>query len=318
MGRWWDDDVFRGSVVLEPLAQTGLTFLFLAGAALFVLAWPLGAGELYAPVGLGALGLLAAALLVRPLVYAVLVLELAVAFSVLILHSGIGGTRYLTFFVLALPGPLIAHWLLDMYALTPDQLGLLRTASLLIGLSFALMLGLVPFHPWVPALGRGESPLSIALIFSAVGGTVWFLLLDYLQTYPWIDQSPYWFPALTAMGIGTAVVGGLLGAAPRGWGALLGYAVMVDTGMLTLALVRADALGVELERAMVLTRVWGVLTAAAGLAAVGAGGPSSRGWRSALGAVALVAGLLTLAGFPPTVGFASRWGLYRLIFRINP
>jgi formate hydrogenlyase subunit 3/multisubunit Na+/H+ antiporter MnhD subunit len=93
---------------------------------------------------------------------------------------------------------------------------------------------------------------------------------------------------------------------------------MVDTGMLTLALVRADALGVELERAMVLTRVWGVLTAAAGLAAVGAGGPSSRGWRSALGAVALVAGLLTLAGFPPTVGFASRWGLYRLIFQDQP
>ncbi len=309
---------FGRSVVLDSLAQTGLMFLFLAGAALFGLAWPLGAGELYAPVGLGTLGLLAAALVFRPLVYAVLILELAVAVSVLVLHTGIGGTRYLTFFVLALPGPLIAHWLLDMYALTPDQAGLLQTASLLIGLSFALMLGLVPFYPWVPALGRGESPLAIGLIFSAVGGTVWFLLLDYLQTYPWISQSPYWFPALTAMGVGTAVVGGLLGAAPRGWGALLGYAVMVDTGMLTLALVRADALGVELERAMMLTRVWGVITAVAGLAAVGAGGNSSRGLRSAWGAVALMAGLLTLAGFPPTVGFASRWGLYRLLFQDQP
>lgn len=309
---------FGRSVVLGPLAHTGLTFLFLAGAALFLLAWPLGAADPYAPVGMGMLGLLAAALVVRPLVYGMLILELAVAFSVLILHSGIGGTRYLTFFVLALPGPLIAHWLLDMYALTPDQAGLLRTASLLIGLSFALMLGLVPFHPWVPALGRGESPLSVALIFSAVGGTVWFLLLDYLQTYPWISQSPYWFPALSAMGIGTAVIGGLLGAAPRGWGALLGYAVMVDTGMLTLALARADTLGVELERAMMLTRVWGVITAAAGLAAVGAGESPSRGLRSVWGALALMAGLLTLAGFPPTVGFASRWGLYRLLFRDQP
>ncbi len=306
------------SVVFGPLAQVGLTFLFLAGAALFLLAGLLETGELYPSIGLGTLGLLAAALVVRPLVYAVLILELAVAFSVLILHSGIGGTRYLTFFVLALPGPLIAHWLLDMYALTPDQTGLLQTASLLVGLSFALMLGLVPFHPWVPALGRGELPMAIALIFSAVGGTVWFLLLDYLRTYPWVSQSPYWVPALTAMGIGTAVVGGLLGAAPRGWGALLGYAVMVDTGMLTLALVRADALGVELERAMMLTRVWGVLTAAAGLSAVGAEGIPPRGWRSAWGAVALMVGLLTLSGFPPTVGFASRWGLYRLLFQDQP
>lgn len=310
--------VLGRSIVQGPLAQTGLTFLFLMGAALFLLAWPLGMGETYTPIGLGGLALLAAALVVRPLVYAILILELAVALSILILRGGGGETRYLTFFVLALPGPLIAHWLLDMYALTPDQPWLLRTASLLIGFSFALMLGLVPFHPWVPALGRGESPLSVALIFSAVGGTVWFLLLDYLQTYPWVSQSPYWFPALTAMGIGTAVVGGLLGAVPRGWGALLGYAVMVDTGMLTLALMLADAVGVELERAMMLTRVWGVITASGGLAAVGEGSASPQRWRSAWGMVALVVGLLTLAGFPPTVGFASRWGLYRLLFQDRP
>jgi len=305
------------SVVLGPGAQVGLTFLFLSGAALFLLAWPLESGELYAPVGLGALVLLAAALVVRPLVYAVLILELAVAFSVLLLRGGLGGARYLTFFVLALPGPLVAHWLLDMYALTPDQTGLLNTASLLIGFSFALMLGLVPFHPWVPALARRESPLSVALIFSAVGGTVWFLLLDYLQTYPWLGGSPYWSSALTALGIGTVVIGGLLGTTRRGWGALLGYAVMVDTGMLVLALGRGGAVGLELERAMVLTRAWGVLTMAAGLSAVGAAEEAEHG-RSPWGAVAAAAGLLSLAGFPPTVGFVSRWGLYRLLFPEQP
>ncbi|MGB9889733.1 MAG: hypothetical protein ACPLTQ_08720, partial [Anaerolineae bacterium] len=203
--------VFGRFIVLDSLSQTALTFLFLIGAALFLLAWPLESGDLYAPIGLGVLGLLAAALVVRPLVYAMLLLELAVALSVLLLRGGVGGARYLTFCVLALPGPLIAHWLLDMYALTPDQAGLLYTASLLIGLSFALMLGLVPFHPWIPALARKESPLAVALIFSAVGGTVWFLLLDYLRTYPWLSQSPYWSSALTALGVGTAVIGGLLG-----------------------------------------------------------------------------------------------------------
>ncbi len=306
------------SVLVGSLAQTALTFLFMIGAALFLLAWPLESGELYAPIGLGVLGLLAAALVVRPLVYAMLLLELAVAFSVLLLRGGVGGARYLTFCILALPGPLVAHWLLDMYALTPDQAGLLHTASLLIGLSFALMLGLVPFHPWVPALARGESPLAVALIYSAVGGTAWFLLLDYLQTYPWLGQSPYWSSALTVLGVGTAVIGGLLGTTRRGWGALLGYAVMVDTGMLVLALGRGEAVGLELERAMMLTRTWGVLTMAAGLAAVGVRRESAEpGW-SPWGAVAAAAGLLSLAGFPPTVGFVSRWGLYRLLFQEHP
>lgn len=310
--------VFGRSIVLDSLSQTALTFLFLIGAALFLLAWPLESGELYPPIGLGVLGLLAAALIVRPLVYAMLLLELAVALSVLLLHGGEGGARYLTFCVLALPGPLVAHWLLDMYALTPDRAGLLHAASLLIGLSFALMLGLVPFHPWVPALARRESPLAVALIFSAVGGTVWFLLLDYLRTYSWLDQSPYWSSALTILGVGTAVVGGLLGTTRRGWGALLGYAVMVDTGMLVLALGMGEAVGLELERAMMLTRTWGVLTMAAGLAAIGVRQElAERGW-SPWGAVAATAGLLSLAGFPPTVGFVSRWGLYRLLFQTQP
>jgi formate hydrogenlyase subunit 3/multisubunit Na+/H+ antiporter MnhD subunit len=70
----------------------------------------------------------------------------------------------------------------------------------------------------------------------------------------------------------------------------------------------------ELERAMMLTRAWGVLTMAAGLSAVGATGGAEHG-RSPWGAVAAAAGLLSLAGFPPTVGFVSRWGLYRLLFR---
>lgn len=310
--------VFGRSIVLDSLSQTALTFLFLIGAALFLLAWPLESGELYAPIGLGVLGLLTAALVIRPLVYAMLILELAVALSVLLLRGGVAGARYLTFCILALPGPLVAHWLLDMYALTPDQVGLLHTASLLIGLSFALMLGLLPFYPWVPALARRESPLSVALIFSAVGGTVWFLLLDYLQTYPWLDQSPYWSTALTVLGVGTAVVGGLLGTTRRGWGALLGYAVMVDTGMLMLALGRGEALGLELERAMMLTRTWGVLTMAAGLSAIGLRQGAGESEGSPWGAVAATAGLLSLTGFPPTVGFVSRWGLYRLLFQEHP
>lgn len=310
---------FGRAIALTPSAQTALTFLYFTGTALFILAGVLEPRSLYAPLGLGVIGLLTGALVIRPLLYGVLFLQLAVVLSVLLLPGGTGGIRYLTFYVLALPGLMASHWLLDMYALTPDQPALLRTATLLIGLSFALMLGLVPFHPWVPALAHGGTPLPVALIFSGVGGTVWFLMLDYLQTYPWLWAAPQWTSALIAFGVGTMVSGGLLGTTRRGMGALLGYAVMVDTGFSILALGHAATLGVELERALMLARTWGVLTFAAGLAAAAGQSEVSGSFQTSPGGLfALVVGLLSLVGFPPTVGFASRWGLYRLLFRDQP
>ncbi len=310
---------FGRTIALTPLAQTALTFLFFAGMALFLVSSILEPGTPYVSLGLAVVGMLAGALVVRPLLYGALLLQLAVALSVLLLPGGRGGMRYLTFYVLALPGLLVAHWLLDRYTLTPDQPTLLRAAALLTGLSFALMLGLIPFHPWVPALARGGAPLSVAFIFSGVGGTVWFLLLDYLQTYPWLRAAPQWTPALTAFGVGTMALGGLLGTTRRGMGALLGYAVMVDTGFSILALGYTATLGVVLERALMLARAWGVITVATGLAAPARqsdGAESISVSPSSL--FALVVGLFSLVGFPPTVGFASRWGLYRWLFQEQP
>ncbi|RME36913.1 MAG: hypothetical protein D6793_05010 [Thermoflexia bacterium] len=310
---------FGRAVGLTPLNQTALAFLYFTGAALFVLAGVLEPRTVYPPLGLVVIGLLTGALVVRPLLYGVLFLQLAVALSVLLLPNGASGVRYLTFYVLALPGLMASHWLLDLYALTPDQPALLRTATLLIGLSFALMLGLVPFYPWVPALARGGTPLPVALIFSGIGGTVWFLMLDYLQTYPWLQATPQWASVLTAFGVGTMVFGGLLGMTHRGMGALLGYAVMVDTGFSILVLGHTAALGVELERALMLARTWGVIVLAAGLAASVRHSEGTESFQAKPGSLfALVMGLLSLVGFPPTVGFASRWGFYRWLVQEQP
>lgn len=316
-------------LVLGPAERAALAFLFLTGAGLFLLAWQLEPEDLLPPLGMGLLGLLGGVLLVRPLVYAALLLQIGVALSIFPLHADPrspvrGGLRYLTFFTLALPGLLISHWLLDMYVVTPDQVGLLTTATALIGFSFALMLGVVPFHPWVPAVARDGAPLASAFLFSAVGGAVWFLYLDYLQTYTWLTDYPGWSLVVHALGVITVVVGGLLGTTRRGPGVLLGYAVLVDTGMQLVALGQASRTGVDLGVAMVLARAWGATLMAAGLAGVRArsGGSDEEmtgvGLRAPWSTAALVVGGLSLAGFPPTIGFAPRWGLYRLLFRTQP
>ncbi len=168
-----------------PSARAGLAFLFLAGSAFSLLAWQLEPGGLLVPLGLGLLGVLGGVLLVRPLIYAALLLQIGATIVVFPLQADPrspvrGGLRYLTFFTLALPGLLISHWLLDMYAVTPDQTSLLYLATGLIGFSFALLLGVVPFHPWVPAVGRDGSPLAAGFLFSISGSAVWFLFLAYL------------------------------------------------------------------------------------------------------------------------------------------
>ncbi|HIE37931.1 MAG TPA: hypothetical protein EYP77_02495, partial [Anaerolineae bacterium] len=264
-------DLLGRTLVFEPSARAWMAFLFLTGAALFLLAWRLEPEGLFAPLGLGLLGLLVGVLLVRPLIYAALLLQIAAVLSIFPLQADPrspvrGGLRYLTFFTLALPGLLVSHWLLDMYAVTPDQAGLLSAATGLIGFSFALMLGVVPFHPWVPAVGRDGGPLASAFLFSASGGTVWFLLLTYLQTYPWLVDHPQWSSVFTVVGVLTAVVGGLLGTARRGPGRLMGYAVMVDTGVLLVGLGQSSRTGVELGAAVVFARALSVALMGAGMA----------------------------------------------------
>jgi hypothetical protein len=146
--------IYGRELVLESADRIGIAFLFISAAVLFVLAWRVGSQRLIFPVGLGLLSLLTAALLVQPRIYASLFVEIAAVAAVLVLqHEGQsptrGGARYLAFSILALPGLLVTHWLLERYAITPNETALLDGATALLGLSFAFLLGVMPFHTWV-------------------------------------------------------------------------------------------------------------------------------------------------------------------------
>ncbi len=317
------------SFILGPSVRSAMAFLFFTGTVFFALAWRLEGETLFVPVALGTLGLLGGVLLIRPLIYAVLLLEIAVTLSIFPLHADPrppvrGGLRYLTFFTLAMPGLLISHWLLDRYAMTPDQTSLLYLATALIGFSFALLLGIVPFHPWVPAMARDGAPLASAFLFSTIGGTVWFLLLSYLETYPWLIEYSQWSTVLTALGVLTAFWGGLLGTTQRGAGTLIGYAIMVDTGMLLVVLGQSSNLDLGLGMALIMARAWSLALTSAGLAGLRAQSQDEGlelvglGLRAPWSTISWLVGGLALLGFPLTIGFAPRWGIYRFLFRTQP
>jgi formate hydrogenlyase subunit 3/multisubunit Na+/H+ antiporter MnhD subunit len=319
-------------LVLKQADRLAMAFLFLSAAGVFFLAWRFAQRSLLFPMGLALLGLLSGALLIRPLIYAVLLIEIAAALAVFALQTEgrlptRGGLRYLTFTTLALPGLLVTHWLLERYAVTPDETGLLGTATALLAVSFALLLGVAPFHSWVTAMFEENSvPLAGAFVLTIGNGAVWFLLLDFLETYPWLSGHPHFGSLISAAGLLMVIGGALLAAAQHRLGALLGYAALGDTGATLIALGLNSRVGLTLALLSLALRSFGLILLAGGLSGLRAqnGGSDDLdtlrgiGWKAPWSTAALLFGGLSIAGLPVSAGFAGRWALCRVLVSSQP
>jgi len=322
--------IYGRELILESGDRIGIAFLFFTAAVLFVLAWRFGSQRLIFPVGLGLLSMLSAALLVQPRIYASLLVEIAAATSVLVLqHEGQaptrGGVRYLAYSMLALPGLLVTHWLLERFAITPNDTALLGMATALLALSFAFLLGTVPFHTWVPAITSDGMPLGGVFVLTVGNGAIWFLLLDFLETYPWLSDHPRFGPLLLSMGLAMVLVGGVLAVAQRRLGRLIGYAALIDSGCALMALGQNSELGVTLVFLSLLVRPLGLMLMASGLSGVWARDRNDsldalegRGWRAPWSTAAFVVGGLSLAGWPLGAGFVWRWAHLRALTSSDP
>jgi multicomponent Na+:H+ antiporter subunit D len=328
-------DLMGRQLVMEPADQIAMAFLFLTTAGLFILAWRFAPRSLLFPVGLSMLSLLGGALLIRPLIYAILLVEIAAALSIFALQGEgqsptRGGLRYLTLTTLALPGLMVIHWLMERYALTPDDIGLLDTSAILLTFSYALLLGVVPFHAWVPAVGGGRKdgsiPLAGAFILTVGNGAIWFLLFNFLEFYPELYSYPRFASLVSNAGLAMVVVGGLLASAQRRLGRLMGYGALVDTGSALIALSMDSEIGLSLLLLSLLMRPFGLILMAAGLSGLQArnGGDDHLDALQGLGreapwsTAALILGGLSVAGLPVSAGFVWRWTLCRTLSPSNP
>jgi formate hydrogenlyase subunit 3/multisubunit Na+/H+ antiporter MnhD subunit len=318
-------------LVLEPGDRVAVALLFLTASALFLLGWRFSPRSLLFPVGLGLLSLLSGALLINPFVYGVLFIGIGAGLAVFMLQEegagpSRGAVRYLTFTILALPGLLVTHWLLERYAMTPDDTGLLTAASVLLSVSFALLLGVAPFHNWVRSVGNDGLPLAAAFVLTVGNGAVWFLLLDFLQSYSWLSDQPLFGPVLLAAGTGLVLVGGLLAPVQPRLGRLMAYAAMVDAGATLIALQLNSSLGLAVALFSLLVRPFGLALMGAGVSGLQArtGGDreleklSGLAWRAPWSSAALVLGAVSLAGTPVGAGFVARWTLCQALAGSRP
>jgi formate hydrogenlyase subunit 3/multisubunit Na+/H+ antiporter MnhD subunit len=310
--------------VLETAGCSTLGFIYLIAIVAFLFAWRIPQGRLFFPLGLVILSLLGAAVMVRLFLFAVLFLWIASLVAVLIIQGerqgpGRGTLRYLVMVSLATPPLLIAPWLIDLQAVNPDNLALLRYAAVLLAIGFAILLAVVPFHGWVSAVAADAPPVVAAFVFTVTNAVVLLLMLNLLQSYPWLAEDPQVFSLLRLGGLLMAAVGGLLAFAQRDFGHLLGYAILSDMGCTLVALGVASPSALTAALLQVTHRSVGLMLTAMGLAVVRhqAGSDSFASLsgvarRLPLSTAGLVLGGLSLAGMPLTAGFPSRWAIYRL------
>lgn len=330
---WGREIVMGGTIsllgrelVLEEVDRVAIAFLYLSAAGIFALAWQVSPRAMLFSVGFGLLSLLSGSLLIRPLIYAALLVEVAIALSIFALQPEDrgptqGGLQYLSFSLLALPGLLIIHWLMERYALTPDNTTLRDTSAVLLSLSFALLLGSVPFHPWIPAVASTSESLASAFVFTVNNGAIWFLLLAFLETYPELSAYPGFASLVSSAGLAMVVVGGLLAASQRRLGRLMGYGTLVDSGVGLVALGMASEQGLALALLALLVRPFGVVLMATGLKGLGAqvldddvpGALRGLAWEAPWSTLAFLVGGVSMAGLPISAGFTGRWALYRAL-----
>ncbi|MBI4769375.1 MAG: hypothetical protein HY784_02905 [Chloroflexi bacterium] len=317
---------------LDAPDRLALGFIFSQAALLFLGALLAKPGRFYLPAGMAALGLLAAALFVRPFLFSALFMELTAALAVFMLGDEArpvtrAALRFLVFMTLGMPFILLTGWLLEASAASPADTSFLVKATLLLAVGFAALLAVAPFHSWLPAVAEHAPPFAAAFVFTVMQFATVFLLLEFLNAYPWLGQNPTVYRALTLAGGGMVSVGALFAFGQRNFGRSMGYAMMVDIGAVLLALGLGTRAGVEAALATLALRGVTLALWSAGLAVLRRAAGSDDfdslrglGRRYAFASAAVVLGLLSLVGFPATAGFPARWALLRLLAasRIHP
>jgi len=200
-------------------------------------------------------------------------------------------------------------------ALSDNPLILVALGLLLVG--FAFKISAVPFHMWTPDAYEGAPTLVTGFMSTAVKAAAFaaFLRVFLSALEP---LHVHWAPVLSAIAGLTMLLGTIVGVAQSNVKRMLAYSSIAHAGYLLVGLIAANSAG----KAAVLFYLvaYGVtnLGAFGVLAALSSADRPHDDVRDFAGlwndrpglAALLTVFLLSLGGFPPTVGFIAKWYIF--------
>jgi NADH-quinone oxidoreductase subunit N len=314
-------DLSGRTFVLGTEARPFLILLFLLAAFWYFGGLAAHVNSLFAPVGLGMLAFFVAALSVQPFLYSALLIEMAVLVSIPMLsppHEPVrsGLTRYLIFLTLAMPFILFSGWMLTGVEAGNGDINLPLRAGLLLGLGFALLLAIFPFHSWIPLLAEQNHPYVTGYVFLLLQTVVLLFAVSLLDQFNWLRSTPVLYDVLRLAGVLMVATGGGIAAFQRHLGRIMGCAILFETGFSLLALSLGGQPGLEIFSMLFLPRAIAIAVWALSLSALRevGGGLAFRdmvgmGRRYPLPAIGLILANLTLVGLPLLAGFPVKLAL---------
>jgi len=193
-------------------------------------------------------------------------------------------------------------------------LATLGLALLLIGMGFKV--AAVPFHMWAPDVYDG-SPTPVTGLMATGVKAAGFLALARILVEAFPHASGSWQPAVAGLSLASMGLGNLVALAQRSLKRMLAYSSIGHAGYLLAALWPGTRQGLSAILLYLAAYSLTSLAAFGILAVLGRGGEREVTLDSIAGlarrrpwlAFALAACMLSLLGFPGTLGFVGKWAI---------
>jgi NADH-quinone oxidoreductase subunit N len=194
---------------------------------------------------------------------------------------------------------------------------LLIFAMVLLLVGFAFKVSAVPFHMWTPDAYQGAPTLVTGFMSTGVKAAAFAAFVRvFLSTFDLMHQD--WAPILSAVAALTMIVGTVVAVAQTSVKRMLAYSSIAHAGYLLIGLIAASPDG---KGAILFYVVAYSLTNLGAFGVLAALSTADRPhdevrdfaglWHERPGMAGLLTVfLLSLGGFPPTVGFVAKWYIF--------
>lgn len=244
--------LYRFRFTLDNATMPAIAVIYMSVFYWMIGAYAARSGRLFAPLSLCGAAFLAASLAIQPGIYVAPLIAIFALLNAPILsppgraapgqnEASDGVFRMIIYQVLGMCLVMFAEWsYLAATTAAQAQAGAekpnLLPSMVTLMLGFALLFSAIPFHTWMPKLGKEGNPYSSAFIFYMIPAAVAFMALDTINRFQPLGISPILYTGLRYGGLGMILVGGIWAAFERHLGRIMAFAALTQSGMILLSI----------------------------------------------------------------------------------
>ncbi|MBK9604387.1 MAG: hypothetical protein IPO36_21520 [Anaerolineales bacterium] len=217
-----------------------------------------------------------------------------------------------------MPFILFSGWMLAGVEASPGDIGNTIQAGTMLSLGFAFLLAVFPLYSWIPMLTEEASPYATGFLLWALPTFTVIFLLNFLDRYTWLRSTPQLSSAIQYAGVFMVASGGLFASQQKHIGRMMGYASIVETGLLLLAAGLRSTEVVNVTFLLLTPRglelaVWALAISIIKRKVYSLRFSEVRGLARSypIAVTSIILAHLSMAGFPLLAGFPSRAALWQ-------